>query len=860
MGRHDPHRTGCGDCSNATRVVCDRVSHTAIAGAVLNALTTGAILIDPDERILHWNPWLEHTSGLACRQVIGRGLFDVFPHLADSRLALAIQSALCNGLPSALSNTLNRSPFPLYTPGQTGQPEAMLQQKINVLPLANDDGPRHCLIEIFDVSAAIRRDRALQEQKSFLNAILDNEPECVLVMDATGSLLQINRAGLEMFAVGSSEELATIGLADFLVAGERSAFAEFTRRVLAGNKEVAEFHIHGKGGQTRWLEIHATPLRDPARKTTTLLAVARDITERRKAQATVRALLDAPMESALLLDRQGIVLACNAIAAARFQLQREELLGRDFFTLLPPVLAANRRQRCEQVFQTGEPETFQDERNGIHFDVSIYPVQDMAGQVASIAVYAADVTDKIRAQGIEKLFHSIDEYILRGQPIKELLSFICAQVSSIYGFPAVWIGRKQPGGSVGLKAWGGASAEFREQLQETGLRWDNTPLGHDPGGTAIRTGKPQQADVSDPCLAPWRDIASAAGLRTFLCLPLILGGEVYGSFTLSADRPNAFTQASVVQHMSDIANRICIALEKATDHQQLRLLRTALASAANGVFITDRSGHIEWVNAAFLRMSGYSEEEAIGATPNLLRSPQSRQAYFEEMWAALARGEVWSGETLERRKDGSEFTANQIITPITGPEGETSHYISILEDITEKKAAEERIRRLAHYDQLTDLPNRTLFQDRLHTTISRARRDDEHFALMFLDLDRFKQVNDTFGHDTGDLLLREVANRLRTCVRDSDSVARLAGDEFTLLLPGAHTREDAAVVAQKIIEAMTPPVDIAGHALLTSPSIGIAFYPQDGNDEPSLLRAADQAMYTAKAAGRNTFAFYQPLF
>jgi diguanylate cyclase (GGDEF)-like protein/PAS domain S-box-containing protein len=355
-------------------------------------------------------------------------------------------------------------------------------------------------------------------------------------------------------------------------------------------------------------------------------------------------------------------------------------------------------------------------------------------------------------------------------------------------------------------------------------------------------------------------MAHAAGLRTFLSLPLILSGEVYGSFTLSADQTQTFDQATVVQHMSDIASRICIALEKATDHQQLRLLRTALASAANGVFITDRNGHIEWVNAAFLRMSGFTEEEALGATPNLLRSPHNRQAYFEEMWDALARGEVWNGETIERRKDGSEFTAYQIITPIIGPEGETSHYISILEDITEKKAAEERIRRLAHYDQLTDLPNRTLFHDRLHTAISRARREDEHFALMFLDLDRFKQVNDTFGHDTGDLLLREVANRLRTCVRDSDSVARLAGDEFTLLLPGAHTREDAAVVAQKIIEAMTPPVDIDGHALLTSPSIGIAFYPQDGNDEPSLLRAADQAMYTAKAAGRNTFAFYQPLF
>ncbi len=294
---------------------------------------------------------------------------------------------------------------------------------------------------------------------------------------------------------------------------------------------------------------------------------------------------------------------------------------------------------------------------------------------------------------------------------------------------------------------------------------------------------------------------------------------------------------------------------------RLRLFEAALNSAANGVLITNLDSTIEWANPAFTRMTGLSLAEAVGRKPNeILNSGKQEARFYQNMWQTILAGEVWSGELVNRRKDGSLYDEALTISPVTDAKGAIRHFVAIKQDISERKANEERVQHLAHHDQLTDLPNRVLLSDRLAQALAQARRDRGTLAVMFLDLDKFKPVNDILGHDVGDLLLKEVALRLRTCVpRESDTVSRLGGDEFVILLAQIDKAADAALVARKVLLALSQPFTIGPHAIDISTSIGIAAYPQHGEDVSQLLKSADIAMYYAKNDGRNCYRFFRDL-
>ena len=294
---------------------------------------------------------------------------------------------------------------------------------------------------------------------------------------------------------------------------------------------------------------------------------------------------------------------------------------------------------------------------------------------------------------------------------------------------------------------------------------------------------------------------------------------------------------------------------------RLSLFGAALNSVANGILITDVNATIEWANPAFTRMTGFSLAEALGVeVGELLNSGKQDAQFYERMWQTILAGRVWSGELLNRRNDGSVYAEALTISPVTNSAGRIQHFVAIKQDISERKASEERIQHLAHHDQLTDLPNRALLSDRLFQALAQARRDRGTLALMFLDLDRLKPVNDTLGHDIGDLLLKEVALRLQACVpRGSDTVSRLGGDEFVILLAQIDKAADAVVVAGKVLAALKHPFTIGPHHIHISGSIGIAVYPQHGDEVNGLLKNADTAMYLAKKAGRNCYRFFREI-
>ncbi len=292
--------------------------------------------------------------------------------------------------------------------------------------------------------------------------------------------------------------------------------------------------------------------------------------------------------------------------------------------------------------------------------------------------------------------------------------------------------------------------------------------------------------------------------------------------------------------------------------QRLKVLSTAIDQSPTSVLITGPDTVIEYVNPQFCRETGYTASEAIGQLPSFLQSGQTEQATYRDMWTRLKQGELWIGELVNRRKSGEVYWEEAHIGPVKDSAGKITHYVAVKLDITERKLAHDRLAHMAHHDVLTDLPNRALFFGRVVQDLALARRNKKHTALMFIDLDHFKPINDQYGHAVGDLVLQETARRLQACVRDSDSVGRIGGDEFVVLLSDVGDADSALRVADKIGAALHAPMVCGAHTLTLTSSIGVAMFPEHGEDDITLAKHADCAMYAAKAGGRHRVRLFHP--
>jgi len=287
-----------------------------------------------------------------------------------------------------------------------------------------------------------------------------------------------------------------------------------------------------------------------------------------------------------------------------------------------------------------------------------------------------------------------------------------------------------------------------------------------------------------------------------------------------------------------------------------KLMGKVFENASEGVVITAPDTSIISVNKAFTDVTGYSPEEVIGKKPDMLQSGKQDADFYQHMWQALDLYGQWQGEIWNRNKRGEVYLEWLSIAAVKDDEGNLSHYVGIFSDITSEKENEERLEHLAHYDQLTGLPNRILFNDRLKQALALGRRARNRVAVMFLDLDGFKAINDSLGHSAGDNLLAQVANRLTQCLRETDTVARFGGDEFTIVLPDVDGEESVAKIARKITEDIARPYDIEGNEANVTTSLGISLYPLDGQQAQTLVQKADNAMYQAKRHGKNHHEFY----
>jgi diguanylate cyclase (GGDEF)-like protein/PAS domain S-box-containing protein len=349
-------------------------------------------------------------------------------------------------------------------------------------------------------------------------------------------------------------------------------------------------------------------------------------------------------------------------------------------------------------------------------------------------------------------------------------------------------------------------------------------------------------------------------IRFYAGVPLITSNGYHLGTLCVIDTVARELQVEQLDAIKTLADSVTVHLDLRLSHvairkyvDKLQISATIFDSTNEAIIVTDADNNFVTVNPAFCTLTGYSRDEVIGQTPKILKSGKQNAAFYKQMWHQLNTMGFWNGELWNKRKDGEEYAEWLSIKVVYNEDGSKKMHVALFSDVTQRKQADETIWKQANYDLLTQLPNRQLFNDRLEYEIKMSHRADLSLALLFIDLDFFKSVNDTMGHGAGDLLLINVAQRISAVVRESDTVARISGDEFTAILPQLESAHNAKRVAIAIVETLSQPFDLNGEMVTISASVGISIYPQDAKNSKELMQNADKAMYKVKHQGRNGF-------
>ncbi|MBU0621466.1 MAG: EAL domain-containing protein [Gammaproteobacteria bacterium] len=465
-----------------------------------------------------------------------------------------------------------------------------------------------------------------------------------------------------------------------------------------------------------------------------------------------------------------------------------------------------------------------------------------------------DVTEREDALRRERIRSEMLELLARGNDLNHILSAIARQIETEQPHMLCSVMLVDKDGKHLSTAIAPSLPNYFSAVM------DHFEIGEGqlPCGRTAATG--ERIVVTDVCTNPecahCKEVMAQANLSACWFEPVFSSKEkVLG--TLSIYQRNASSPSEAqIRLIEEMARIVGIAVERKQDEEELLLASTVFQASPDAIVITDADNRIIAVNPAFTRITQYEAHEAIGSDPKMLSSGQQGKEFYRDMWQALQTFGNWQGEIVNRRKSGDLYSEWLSINTVRGETGEVRQRIAIFSDITDKKRSEEIIWRQANFDVLTSLPNRRLFHDRLIQEMKREDREQQSLALMFIDLDHFKEVNDTLGHESGDNLLIQAAKRISGCIRESDTLARLGGDEFTIILPGLADPKRLGVLADTIIHVLAKPFLIGETSAYVSASIGITLYPQDGDNLSELLKHADQAMYVAKSRGRNQYSYF----
>ena len=688
----------------------------------------------------------------------------------------------------------------------------------------------------------LERDQAEQKllrNQMFLLTVLDSLAYPFVVVDARDFNIKLaNRA-----AMRGTENTSGVTTCHGLIYGQDYPCIGRTmpcvlREVHRVKQPVmVEHRFIDESGVPAVYEVHAYPVLSSQGQVEQIIEYFIDITERKRAEESLsasehnyRELVEATNCIVLRWDTEGRILFINGYGQKFFGYHGSELIGQSVTDTIVPRIERGGRDLSAMIldiishpekYEYSENENLRKDGQRVWVAWANKAICDERGRVIEILSFGNDITERRRAT--------------------EALGESETRLRNIYENSPVMMHSFDENGRI--------LSVNRKWIEETGYARDEAV-----GRTIDFLMTPEtRVDVMERKIA---QLWEKGALRNVECQFVHKDGhmiDVLVDCTVSQELDGQKTGLSVVQNVS----------ERKRAEQELQLAASVFENSIEGILITDKNRKILRTNNAFTLVTGYSAEEASGNDPSFLASGRHDPMFYQNMWNSLNQNGFWQGEIWNRRRCGEIFPEWLGISTVYDTNHEPIYYVGVFTDITDKKLSEKRIYQLAHYDALTALPNRVLFQDRLEQALVEARRGGHMVPILYLDLDRFKPINDSFGHPVGDLLLQQVAERLRLSVREADTVARMGGDEFTVLLRmgsgtgGLDVVQRGSRVARVILEALAQPFDLEGHEVFVSASVGIVVYPQDGSTVAELIKNADTAMYHAKSKGRNNYLFYE---
>ena len=558
-----------------------------------------------------------------------------------------------------------------------------------------------------------------------------------------------------------------------------------------------------------------------------------------------------PPDGHFVTDSKGIIQLADASATHMVNRSQRALLGQP----LPDVLVPDGPGAIETQLRKLEDEPGLEwtmvlapkDRRRFSARLTVSAVREPSGAITALHWVIRDGSAQERVATGDQLLQTLGEDVLHGRSLTQILSHVCEQLIRLFPYPFVCVATREAG-DISICAQAGESSLTPDQpshaLTAEERCWVESVLE-----THTTVHLQEEREQKGAPILP----SGARHYLSRLLLPLGTRHRTLGVLVVFGTRRTAF-DAVTIQWFEKLTGQITVYLALSKHLEHLRVPGAAMASAEHPVFITDTDGRIEWVNDAYMRLTGYAAADLIGTIPQSFKVGKFRSA-LQQAHRSNVQGQYWRYELLGQRKNGRSYMVELVVTPLRNDRGDVTHFVAIHQDITVRKEAEARIFHLAHHDPLTDLPNRTMFYDRLKQALGQAKRHDRIVGVLFSDLDRFKPINDSLGHEMGDELLKNVADRLTRCVRATDTVARLSGDEFTIILQDLERGQDAGHVAQKVLEAVTQPVTLGNQTIQATISMGIALYPFDATDPDVLLAQADRAMYRAKEKGGHCYQF-----
>lgn len=742
---------------------------------------------------------------------------------------------------------------------------------LELTPVSGSHGNlTHLVCSLTDITEQKKEEKTLSSRTGFLKTVLNAIPNPVFLNNDKGEILDYNNAFAEFMKIGMTEWIGKT-YDDLVSQKTAERYRRDRKRLVKDDKPVQkETALSLPDGTSRNVLMQIASWGTPETGQG-LVGSFVDLTDRiqmerriRESEEKYRRMIQYAPDGIFIMDPDSLtILEGNPIFADMIGIHfRESLVGLPVTTFMPDS-EEELRKHIEDLLRDGShvlnTRTVYRRRIGTEIHVSANETLIPYTGREAVLVQVRNISREVEKEGINRILHELDRMILQGKPLESLLELVLQEVLELYPFFSIHFCTPSPDGTIRIVRSASRSTRFLEAVSSmtTPIRWDTPQEAETSVGKALRTLEPQMVSLEGSQSEIFSFFDKQFGIEATLSIPVLHQGISlpWGILSVTVLEQSSLTNATVPL-LEELSGKIGMAFSRHEEQSQIRLQKAAMNATPTPMFITDHMGHFEWANPAFLQKTGQTLEQIQGTVPRVFLSPPPPHYGLPDIWSAILSNGAFSGEIADWKKDGTPYTADTRITPIHSEEGRITHYIAVQNDITDKKLFEETLKKQANFDALTHLPNRSYLKNLLEETIKASRRNGSSLALCFLDLDGFKPINDQFGHEAGDQILVEVANRLLRTVRTGDTVARLGGDEFILLLNDMPQDSFVQHLLNRLLEAISQPYMIVGEEVRLTASIGVTFFPRDDSPAEVLLRHADQAMYQAKESGRNQFVFF----